>query len=395
MSRVNKTIFNIPNSNESRGIMNIIALDKYDLNPFTAPFWAGKTVYHESVGFIEDKNGNVVSGTLMYKPENIISVRSHSLNLLFEEGKDFTVSGQRIILTKDSSIIPFSFDRYTPEYPSGTQPDWLVSADDPSRYIAVSKDIRNSQVMVTYTHTDQWKWYTPHSQISKLLVVFQKLKTKEDLKIVFYGDSITAGFEASGTNETVINKDNLEEMHLQFNELPYMPSWAEMVTQKLKEIYEYNNITKLNRGAGGSDSTWGKTNVSQLVNPDKPDLAVIAFGMNEPNRSGDEFKANIKSILQSIHSSSHATEFLLVSCMLPNTEAAAFRNNKLSEQEAGLYDLQREMNELHIAVAPVNKMNQEIISMGKRYTDYLGNNLNHPNDYLIRLYAQTILATLS
>ena len=30
----------------------------------------------------------------------------------------------------------------------------------------------------------------------------------------------------------------------------------------------------------------------------------------------------------------------------------------------------------------------------KRFVDMTGNNINHPNDYLIRVYAQVILKTL-
>lgn len=369
--------------------------DAFDLDQFTTPLWTGKTVYHESVGFVEDKNGNIVSGELLFKPDKIICVRTPDLGYVYQEGKDYTVSGKKIVLKKGGGIPVFSFAKYSPAYPSGAQTDWLVSASDPSRYIAVTGNVRNSQVMVTYTHSEPWSGFTPDAQMKKLPFSYQKLKNKQAMNIVFYGDSITAGYEASGVDELVIDKDTLKEWNFKSSKAPYTPSWAELVTRKLRNQYGYDGIRKINRGAGGSDSIWGKTNAAKLVNPENPDLVVLGYGMNEVGRSGAEFKANIRSIIETIHTAHPRAEFVLVSCMLPNRQAAAFAGEKLAEQEEALYALQREMTSVHIAVAPVNRMNRTLEDKGKVYTDYTGNNLNHPNDFLIRLYAQTILAALS
>ena len=60
-----------------------------------------------------------------------------------------------------------------------------------------------------------------------------------------------------------------------------------------------------------------------------------------------------------------------------------------------MYSLAEENTLLNIAVAPVNSMCRQMLTMGKKTTDGLNNNLNHPNDFIVRLYAQTILAILS
>ena len=39
-------------------------------------------------------------------------------------------------------------------------------------------------------------------------------------------------------------------------------------------------------------------------------------------------------------------------------------------------------------------MHQSILEH-KRYRDMTGNNVNHPNDFLARVYAQTILQTIA
>jgi len=46
------------------------------------------------------------------------------------------------------------------------------------------------------------------------------------------------------------------------------------------------------------------------------------------------------------------------------------------------------------AVADMTTMSQELYAMGKRFRDMTGNNINHPNDFLARIYAQVLLKAL-
>lgn len=63
-----------------------------------------------------------------------------------------------------------------------------------------------------------------------------------------------------------------------------------MVTRKLRRVYGYSAIEKINKAACGSHSEWGAKNVYTLVTPENPDLVVIAFGMNESTISGEVFE---------------------------------------------------------------------------------------------------------
>ena len=47
-----------------------------------------------------------------------------------------------------------------------------------------------------------------------------------------------------------------------------------------------------------------------------------------------------------------------------------------------------------VGVANVTEMHKAMFDAGKRYRDLTGNNINHPNDFVVRLYAQVILKTL-
>lgn len=113
-----------------------------------------------------------------------------------------------------------------------------------------------------------------------------------------------------------------------------------------------------------SDSAWGMRN-TELVTAQSPDLVVIAFGMNESS-STDSYKNNIVSIINSVTQPNAAAEFLLVSAFTPNTTAKTFQNNQLAVQEELLYNIRSELNNINIAVAPVNSMCREMLSMEKR-----------------------------
>ena len=204
----------------------------------------------------------------------------------------------------------------------------------------------------------------------------------------------TVGMEASGQNETLMNPDTMTETEMISGRSPYTPAWPEIVTKKLQSVYGYTGITRVNRAIGGTTSVWGKQNADKLVNPEKPDLTVIAFGMNEAVSSGEAFRANIEEIMDTIHAKNPDTEFLLVSCMMPNCDAETFAQNRLKEQEEALYAIQKERTDLAVGVVPVHSMFLSMQELGKRHTDYSGNNVNHPNDFGVIVYAQMILNAL-
>ena len=57
-----------------------------------------------------------------------------------------------------------------------------------------------------------------------------------------------------------------------------------------------------------------------------------------------------------------------------------------------LYKLEKKYS--FVSVADMTDMHKKLLATGKRYRDMTGNNVNHPNDFLARVYAQVILRTL-
>ena len=165
--------------------------DRFDLERFTRKIWEGDTVYFETICFMEQEDGSIVSGTLLYAPDKILSVRSHNLQTVYEEGKDYTISGNRLVRTENSRIPVFPLSEY--QEPTNGNNAWLkiTGTDQSLRVNGAGRLVY--QVAVCYTHSDGWKGIRPESQIDSLPKTAAKLANKEKLKLAFYGDSIHCG----------------------------------------------------------------------------------------------------------------------------------------------------------------------------------------------------------
>ena len=78
-------------------------------------------------------------------------------------------------------------------------------------------------------------------------------------------------------------------------------------------------------------------------------------------------------------------EAVLLGTTLPNP-ASTWTNNQPIYANA-LHELEKELT--GVAVADMTEIHRDLLKK-KRYRDMTGNNINHPNDFLIRAYAQII-----
>ncbi|RYY32044.1 MAG: SGNH/GDSL hydrolase family protein, partial [Sphingobacteriaceae bacterium] len=196
----------------------------------------------------------------------------------------------------------------------------------------------------------------------------KKLKNKQPLKIVFFGNSIETGCNSSGF----------------MNEPPYMPSWPELIVHDLKQHYA-GKIDFNNQSVGGKIAQWGRDVVDTTVVPQNPDLVVIGFGMNDGTFGVpvQQYLDNIKAIMDAVLAKNPKAEFVLIATMLANPHAV--QNNIQATYKAGLDKLAK----TGVVVADLTGVHAELLKY-KSYQDMTGNNVNHPNDYLARWYAQYI-----
>ena len=123
----------------------------------------------------------------------------------------------------------------------------------------------------------------------------------------------------------------------------------------------------------------------------EPDLLVIAYGMNDRETTEQKYKHYIEEMVSRYRAVKPDGCVLLVSPMLPNPECSNWNKNQ-TKWENILSEIASEND--CCALAPVTYLNKCLQQSGKRYRDYTANNVNHPNDFVVRLYAQAVLKTL-
>ncbi len=339
----------------------------YNMEKYTSPYWNSDVIYNEAVMPLENQDGSISSIQLMYNIRDIVSVRNAALDTVYTEGTDYVLENGKLKILPTGSIdtIDYSF-MYPSTASSNTQPD----ATHGYMYFAEGATIHNMQLAVTYVPNGTWGGAIPAKQASLLPKTMAKLEAGEDLKILVYGDSISVGANATGF----------------VGAAPYAKNWYEMVVDTLNNKYE-GNVTFVNNSKGGEMSAWGLTNVQSLAVAESPDLVFIGFGMNDGSQgvSTATFKSNIQGIMNAIKASNPNCEFVLISSMLQNPDWPTGTQNQ------PLYlSVHNSLKGEGVAVADITSMHQYLLTR-KRYIDMTGNHVNHPNDFLVRVYAQVMI----
>ena len=99
------------------------------------------------------------------------------------------------------------------------------------------------------------------------------------------------------------------------------------------------------------------------------------------------FKANIQGIIHKVKQNNPKAEFILVATMLPNPESDFVGTQQFFKK------VLEELTGPGIVLVDMTSVHAELLKY-KSYQDMTGNDINHPNDFLIRWYAQQILSTL-
>src|SRR5690606_32704214 len=118
-------------------------------------------------------------------------------------------------------------------------------------------------------------------------------------------------------------------------------------------------------------------------------LVVIGFGMNDGSAGVpvDMFTQQIKAMMDAVRKQRPTCEFIVITPMLPN--AKAIQNRLQEAYRPALLALENP----GVAIADMTYWHRWLLTH-KSYQDMTGNNINHPNDYLSRWYAQVLTALL-
>ncbi|MBE7065412.1 MAG: hypothetical protein E7384_06340 [Ruminococcaceae bacterium] len=338
---------------------------EYDLDKYTQPYWESDIIYNESVMPLENSDGSVPAVSLMYNIKEIVSVKSSDFTKIYFEGKDYVVENGMLKILPTGSIdtIDYSF-MYPSSSSTSTQPDSAHGY----MYFAEGSVFHEMQLAVTYVKSGTWTGAVPEQKSDLLPKTMAKLEAGESLNVVLLGDSISVG---ANSTEFV-------------NAAPYSANWYKMVTDSLTKEYG-SKISFTNLSVGGMDSAWGVTQAATAASC-KPDLIIIGFGMNDGSASvsTSAYKSNIKSIIDTVKASNPDCEVILLSTMLSNPDWTAGHN------QASYLPVLESFEGTGCAVADITTPHSYLLTR-KRFVDMTGNNVNHPNDFIVRLYAQVVL----
>ena len=212
-----------------------------------------------------------------------------------------------------------------------------------------------------FAYVDYWyvptaPWPSQPPQTRFLSSTLAKLEAGKTVKIVAFGDSITAGGDASKP------------------ELVFWRLWA----QDLVRNHPRASISTVNGATGGDTTVQGLERLQAKVLDQKPDLVLIGFGMNDHNVGGvpiPQFEQNLKQMIARVRNEAGA-EVILFSTFPPNPKWA-FGSHHMADYALATG---RVAQETGCAYADVFN-NWQTVAARKKPEDLLGNNINHPNDF--------------
>lgn len=353
-------------------------MERYDIDKFLLPIWKGDTVYFET-GMLVGEEGEF---SLIYSPDKVLSVTDYGLQKTYVEGVDYVIDGKKIKRVKGSSMPYFGLDhiysnepaRYVIEIEKSRCPDYIAGRD----YLTYGEGTKYTagQVAVTYTHSDGYKGELPLTKKDKFKEINRKLSSGESFDMVVYGDSISAGCNSSGTE-------------FGGNVPPYADNYSTMVKKWLERRFNVK-IGYRNMSVGGWDTLTGLNDFNNRIISENSDLMILAFGMNDLRTPLDKYREMIKEMVCRFREKNPKGEVVLVAPMLPNVESNWLLNQPLFLGELKALESKYDF----VGVADLTTPHEYILSCGKRYRDMTANNINHPNDFIARLYSQIILNSL-
>lgn len=374
-----------------------LAYDEDDYkNAMSAPYWKGNVMYNELSLPILYENGEVYA-KLYYTPTKVFAVKDQKLEKTYEEGKDYVVDkeNKKLVIPKGSSI-PALYEK-------------ADEGENPPEGFAYTTGMPNNIDLYTiwnlgtgnFVYTESAYFYGKYLSVSyaydvedldtsvfakydatTLTAVRNKLKNGEEISLVTIGDSITEGCSSTGDN-----------LHV----APNTPCYAKQIKTELERVYGAK-VKLTNIGKGGSESKWPLSGEGSAAlgkaKEAAPDLCIIAYGMNDSSSqvSPVAYDDNIRSIIREIKNVSENCEFILVN---------SFPCNPLYERDATLFDgYLKKLNKIavedeggHIVVTDMQKVGKYYMQT-KKYCEISSSNVNHPNDFLHRVYAMNIVSTI-
>lgn len=326
------------------------------------PYWRTGLVKNESVLFTEE-NGEIC-GYLQFTPSAVISVKDYTLQNSFSPGVDFIVRGNKLVRLNGSRLPFLTAENLNGKGIAGLR---LVSSVGEAKnaqtdYVRWNDKViytesplyYGNQVLVSYT-------YRSKAQPQPKNIV----RLSANMRVALIGDSVAEGCSCSK----------------RFSHPPYQPDWFELFCTRLKETA--GDIVFRNFAKGGMTSRWGAEE-KQLarIKDFAPTLLLVHFGINDCGErlSATEFSDNLLKIIDNV-----AARSVLISPFCPNL--FAYDKTELEEKHNIMKTIAEKRSD--VLLADMYSLSKEMLKT-KKYVDVTGNGINHPNDFIHRVYAMKL-----
>ena len=378
----------------------------FDLKKFTTPFYKSQIIYNEGMFLIKNAKGQLRDTSLYFKPLKILEVRSNDFQTLYTEGSDYTFDKNgKIAIPAGSKIRPMEYNTFFPPTKEGND-GWIYKKDGKDLFSIINKDtLYSAQIIITYVRAEEYNSYETIDKSAQLTTLTGKIKQNKDVNILFLGDSITAGaglssgdvknyvqLTAEGIQSRTTGKVNLENCAVSgTTSLDY----TFLIDNTPDKIHESQRQSMIDRFATAKQAA--KT----------ADVIFIAYGGNDAagwmngGLSAASYGSNVKKMIDFFRGINPNCSIVLVASFEANVHIYTNPNTKLVggnlEQYAntlGAIETSKTYkNSKNLVYVDVYRMQQSLLKL-KHEEDMIGDNRNHPSDYMTRIYAQTILGTI-
>lgn len=351
------------------------ALAQTTPSPEIPAFFTGKTIPSDPLFFVQAEGEPAAKALLFQVPEIPPVIRSSTLEVTYEAGKDFDWKpGTREITLLAGSRIPFKTTAAL--HPAANTPNSYKEFRGGSSWMLYGEGrfFHDLQCVASYPATAAWTGPVPApAPAEQLDTLRQKLRSGNPVKLVTLGDSISTGANASGSADAP----------------PRQPGYPDLVADGLEQRFGAK-VPRKNLSVGGMDSAWGSTQIPAVL-AETPDVVLLAFGMNDASgrRTPEEFSRITLEITDRIQTARPGCAVILISSMTANPEWSYSAPELYPAYAAAL----KKLTGPGRALADVTETWTAAVTQ-KNYLSLSGNGLNHPNDFGHRLYAETVLAVI-
>jgi lysophospholipase L1-like esterase len=215
----------------------------------------------------------------------------------------------------------------------------------------------------SYAEPDEQATVFRTTLVSKTL---DKLRQGRPVKIVAWGDSVTAGGDAS-------TKAN---------------AFPELFTSRMQERFKKSKITLINAGVGATHTAMRLPGIQKEVLDQSPDLVLIEF-VNDMGLSEATLRSNLDSAFAQIRAMGAEIILITPHFTMPSLMNLDFPRGKDSRPNVKV--LREFAEDKAVALADVSRRWEHLELEGIPYTTYLRNGINHPDDRGHELFVKELL----